>query len=508
LQDCDQGVGYPRFKPRAELAMRPQGVTTVDATRVLATLRRAAQQPEVALDAIKLTGAEPILCSSFAVGTAVRTTIAAAALAAGELWRLRRGQRQHISVDMRDAAVEFRSEHHLRVNGVADGCEPTGRRRSGRARRSCPPRRERGHHRNRLLALLGCDDDREAVQRALCGWNAEGLEAAAAEAGLVVTACSSFSEWDEHPRGGAIAKLPLFAIDKIGDAPAEPLTTGDRPLAGIRVLDLARITGPVCGRTLAAHGADVLRVKAPHLPDVEPLVIDTGRGKLFTVLDLREKRERDMLAALLQKADIFFQGYRPDAIAGFGFCPQDAARIRPGIVYVSLCAYGDQGSWAARRGFASAVQAASGRNADEAKAAGIDKPKPLPAQALDHGTGYLMALAAMTALAHRAEQGGSWYVRTSLAQTGDWIRQLGRIDGMACPNADDVNDRLETQVSGFGDLTAIRHAAIMTDTPPHLARPSIPPGTHAPGWRRASQLHRSSKLSVRVQGVTTLGGDP
>ncbi len=467
------------------MAMRAHGVTTVDPKHVLAALWRTAEQPEAALDAVTLTGAEPVLPSSFAVGTAAQATIAAAALAAGELRRLRTGRRQGISVAMRDAAIEFRSEHYLRVNGALahDG----GDRIAGLYR--CSDGRwarlhtRLPHHRDGLLALLGCGYDRAAVQRALSGWTAESLEAAAADAGLVVTACRSFAEWDEHPQGAAIAELPLYSIDQIGDAPAEPLAMADRPLAGIRVLDLTRIiAGPVCGRTLAAHGADVLRVTAPHLPEVEPLVIDTGRGKLSTFLDLREKRGRDVLAALLRKAAIFIQGYRPDAVAAFGFGPRDAARIRPGIVYVSLCAYGHEGPWAGRRGFDSLVQTASGLNAAEAEAAGVGDPRPLPAQALDHGTGYLMAFAAMTALARRAGTGGSWHVRTSLAQTGYWIRQLGRIDGMACPDPGDVDDRLETQASGFGELTAVRHAAIMTDTPPHWVRPSAPLGTHAPAW--------------------------
>ena len=149
---------------------------------------------------------------------------------------------------------------------------------------------------------------------------------------------------------------------------------------------------------------------------------------------------------------------------------------------MSLCAYGHKGPWAGRRGFDSLVQTVSGLNMAEADAAGVDEPKPLPAQALDHGTGYLMAFAAMTALARRAEQGRSWHVRTSLAQTGYWIRQLGRIDGISCLDLDNIDDRLETQASGFGELTAVRHAAIMTDTRPRWLRPSVPLGTHAPAW--------------------------
>src|SRR5256885_17261828 len=159
--------------------------------------------------------------------------------------------------------------------------------------------------------LLGCDYSREAVHRELYGLQAEKCETAAAEAGLVVTATRSFAEWDAHAQGRAVAGLPVLLIEKIGDAPPQPLPPGDRPLSGVRVLDLTRvIAGPVCGRTLAAHGADVLLVTAQHLPQMLPLVIDSGRGKLATYIDLREQIGRDTLGALTRAADIFVQGYR------------------------------------------------------------------------------------------------------------------------------------------------------------------------------------------------------
>ena len=215
-----------------------------------------------------------------------------------------------------------------------------------------------------------------------------------------------------------------------------------------------------------------------------PLVIDTGRGKLSTAIDLRHADGRAMLAALVPDAYVFVQGYRPGAIAAHGFGPQDVARLRPGIVYASLCAYGHEGPWANRRGFDSLVQTASGFNVAEGEAFGSQRPKELPAQALDHATGFLLAFAVMTALKRQIEQGGSWHVRLSLAQTGRWLRQLGRIDGMHCPNPkfDDVRDCLEETPSGFGRLTAVRHAAAMSETAPHWARPSVPLGTHPPAW--------------------------
>jgi crotonobetainyl-CoA:carnitine CoA-transferase CaiB-like acyl-CoA transferase len=323
------------------------------------------------------------------------------------------------------------------------------------------------------------------VQRTLEDWKAEKLEDAAAEAGLVVTACRSFAEWDAHPQGQAVASLPVFTIEQIGDAPAKPLPAAERPLSGIKVLDLTRIiAGPVCGRTLAAHGADALLITAKHLPSMLPLVIDTGRGKLSASLDLREGSARDTLAGLVGDADIFVQGYRPGAIAAHGFGPREVAKLRPGIVYVSLCAYSHEGPWAKRRGFDSLVQTASGLNDAEAQAFASSEPKALPAQELDHATGYLLAFSAMSALARRAQQGGSWHVRCSLAQTGYWLRQLGRIDGVKCPDprSADVRDLLDETPSGFGQLTAVRHAASMSETPPRWTRPSVPLGTHAPTW--------------------------
>ncbi len=266
-------------------------MTALHSKTILADLWRAAGQPGDALDAVDLTGAEPVLPSSFAVGTLAQTTIAAAALAAGELWHLRTGRRQRISVAMRDAAIEFRSERYLQVNGkptpeYTDPIHGIYRCRDGRWVRihaNFP------HHRDGVLRLLGCEHDPAAVAQALAQWDAEAFEAAAAEAGLVATMSRSFAEWDAHPQGRAIAGLPLFTIERIGDAPPQPLPAGDRPLSGIRVLDLTRvIAGPVCGRTLAAHGADVLLVTARHLPKMEPLVIDNGRGKLSTAVDLRD----------------------------------------------------------------------------------------------------------------------------------------------------------------------------------------------------------------------------
>ena len=130
--------------------------------------------------------------------------------------------------------------------------------------------------------------------------------------GGVVAMMRSHEEWSATPHAKALAGLPLIQIEKIGDASPRPWPEGDRPLAGMRVLDLSRvIAGPVAGRTLAAHGADVLLISGPDLPAIPWLSIDTGRGKLTSFVDLKSEQGRKTLRALLAGADIFSQGYRP-----------------------------------------------------------------------------------------------------------------------------------------------------------------------------------------------------
>jgi crotonobetainyl-CoA:carnitine CoA-transferase CaiB-like acyl-CoA transferase len=254
----------------------------------------------------------------------------------------------------------------------------------------------------------------------------------------------------------------------------------------VRVLDLSRvIAGPVAGRTLAAHGADVLLISGPGLPAIPWLTVDNGRGKLTSFVELKSEQGQGALRELLAQADVFSQGYRPRGLAALGFSPQDAARINPGIVYVSLSAYGHAGPWAERRGFDSLVQTATGFNHAEGQAAGVEGPKELPAQMLDHATGYLMALGAMMAKARQSREGGSWLVRVSLAQTGRWLWNLGRIaDGFQTADlkADEAGRFLEDVPSGFGPLRAVGHSAALSKTPALWARPAMPLGSHPPQW--------------------------
>jgi crotonobetainyl-CoA:carnitine CoA-transferase CaiB-like acyl-CoA transferase len=456
------------------------------AFETLADLLRLTKLPDEALGFVHLTGQDPVLPSSFAVGAAAQSTIAAAALAACELGHARGAARQRVSVDMTHAALECTG--WFAVDGVVPnpwdvfsglyGCQDGWVRVHANFR----------HHRDGALRLLGLDPataKREEAQAALMDWKAIDFETAMAEAKLVATALRTFEQWDATPQGRAIGSQPLFTITRIGDAaPLDlpPISNQQRPLEGIRVLDLTRIlAGPVGGRALAAYGADVMLVNSPHLPNIDAIA-DTSRGKRSVHVDLRTHEGRATMDSLAAQAHVFIQGYRPGGLAELGFGPQDLAAKRPGIVYVSLTAYGAQGPWAARRGFDSLVQTAMGFNDAEGRAFGDGKPRALPMQILDEATGYLIALGASTALRRQQLEGGSWHVQVSLAQTGHWLRSLGRVaEGFRIAKPD-MEPWTETTSSGFGELKALRHSAIVERTPARWVRPSVPPGTDPPRW--------------------------
>src|SRR6266566_2976177 len=281
---------------------------------ILADIWTKAGGDPSALDAVTLSGEEPQLPSSFRVAAA-----------------------------MRHAVVECRSERYLRVDGKGspmawDAIAGIYKTRDARFVRLHTNFR---HHRDAVCKVLNCEPERDQVQAALMQWDGEAFETAAYAAGGVVAMMRSHQEWSASPHARALAELPLVGIEKIGEAAPKPWPKGDRPLAGVRVLDLSRvIAGPVAGRTLAVHGADVLLISGPDLPAIPWLTIDTGRGKLTSFLELKSEQGREMFRALLAEADIVSQGNRPTSIAALGFSPQDVARINPGIVYVSLSAYG------------------------------------------------------------------------------------------------------------------------------------------------------------------------
>jgi crotonobetainyl-CoA:carnitine CoA-transferase CaiB-like acyl-CoA transferase len=443
---------------------------------------------------VEISGdADPILPTPFRIGETAAATLAAVGLAVSDLWKLRTGRGQDIAVDTRQATASLRSGHYMKMDGAPVSTErntvmgvyPAKNGRWSYLHCNFP------NHRAAALNVLGVPEDREAVRKAVAGWDALELEeaiiAAKGAGGMVRT----MDEWAKHPQAAAIASLPLMEIVKIGDSAPEKLSDGDRPLSGIRVLDLTRVlAGPTCARTLAEHGADVLKITGKHLPNLGYQEFDTGHGKLSAHLDLREKKDVDILGGLVREADVFSQGYRPGTLGTRGFSPEALAKLRPGIVFVSLCAFSHVGPWASRRGFDTVIQTVSGITSRQGELFPGAEPGPqfYPVSAIDYLTGYLMAFGAIVALTRRAREGGSWLVRISLAQTGRWLVERGQVPEAQLKDVPKEFTAAELErwkmVSDTptGRLHHLEPVLRLSETPPHWARPSVPLGYHDPVW--------------------------
>jgi len=436
---------------------------------------------------------DPLLPTSFKIAETSAATLAALGLAVSDLWALRTGKRQTLSIDTRHATASLRSTKYLRLDAakvVTDrnpvmGMYPTKDGRWSYLHCNFP------NHRAAALKVLGVAEERDAVTAAVAKWNALELEEAIIAAGGAGGMVRSAQEWAAHPQGRAVAALPLMEIVKIGDSPPEPLSDGERPLSGLRVLDLTRVlAGPTCARTLAEQGADVMKISAAHLPYIPYQEYDTGHGKLSAHLDLREPHDLDVLRELARSADVFSQGYRPGSLANRGLSPHELAQLRPGIVCVSMGAFGHTGPWSTRRGFDTAVQVVSGIAARQGELFPTQGSGPqfYPVSAIDYLTGYLMAFGTLVALKRRAQQGGSWLVRTSLAQVGHWLTQRGEIPAAQrhdiAPefSPEEIDSWSISSDTPMGRLDHLGPVVQYSDTPARWARPSIPLGHSAAKW--------------------------
>ena len=454
---------------------------------------------DVSSEAAFTNGGDPMMRTPFKVGIAGAATIAASGLAAAHLWEVRSRSKQNVSVDVRHAGAAMRSGHYMKLgdgalsparNGIM-GFYPTKDGRWSYLHCNFP------NHRAVALKVLGVPEDRDAVAKAVLDWTAADLEEAIIAGKGAGGMVRSAEEWKRHPQGIAVAGLPLLEIVKIGDSRPEPLPAGDRPLSGIRVVDITRVlAGPTCARTLAEHGADVMKISAAHLPNLGYQEWDTGHGKLNAQLDMRQPDQLETLRGLIRNADVFSQGYRPGSLGARGLSPEELIKLRPGLVCVSLSAFSHAGPWAERRGFDTVVQAVSGMTLRQGevfpgKQAG---PQFYPLSAIDYCTGYLMAFGSMVALARRAEEGGSWLVRISLAQVGKWLADLGEVPEAALKDIPDDFTPAEierwstTSQTPSGPLRHLAPVAQLSETPGVWARPSVPLGHHKPVWpARAAQ---------------------
>ncbi|KAK6538081.1 hypothetical protein TWF694_010966 [Orbilia ellipsospora] len=435
--------------------------------------------PVSALRNIELTGPEHILPSSYKLSLIPPAAISTSALAASLIrsHRVPDHEFAKVTVNTSHAAAEYRSELLNSLDGAPkpdlwasiSGSYETADGRIVGIHANFP------NHAEAALRILGLPldcTDKAVVGERVKQHNAIELETVASANGAVIYALRTIDEWNATGQAEYLPDFPII-LRKIGEAPKGlPLSMKDISdprfcLQGLRVAEISRVlAGPICGRTLAAHGADVLWIHGPHLPSLPDLDIDTSRGKRSTFIDLRNDGGKETLEGLLSTADVFIQTFRPGTLNDKGFSPQKVSKLNNnGIIYASLNAFGEEGPWSHRRGFDSMVQLASGINSSEAEYYNDgSKLKKWPCQALDHTAGYFLAIGILAALHRRITEGGSWEVHVSLAGVMKYISSLGRIPGregfdIAAPTSTELSDEfLETRDCELGKLTAVKHA--------------------------------------------------
>ncbi len=437
-----------------------------------------------------LIGADPILPTRFRLGESAAAIHLAIGIAVNDLWQIRTGNRQDLSIDVCHAAATLKSYEYFRESSEAG--QAAWSQRNLRAGISTPhpakdgryflPHMGMPHLAERILKILKCDYDLDSVKKAVAQWDALDLENAIADAKGCGAMVRSQQEWSSHPHGELMANKPALEILKIGDSEPELKADAGRPLANYRVMDLTRIlAGPTCARTLAEHGADVLMVTAEHLPQAGRFVQDTSHGKRSCFLDLRRADEYDKLSELIQQADVFSQGYRPGIMDKLGLSPEQLAERRPGIIYTSMNCYGYQGPFKDRAGWEQLAQTVTGIAHEH----GGDRPRLLPAAACDYTTGYLAAYGTLLALGLRARFGGSYHVKASLCQSGMFLQRQPRVDlpdssvGIEPSQLSSVLQEIDSDYGSIGFLGPVLQ---MSETSPSWTRSSPKLGSHQPEW--------------------------
>jgi crotonobetainyl-CoA:carnitine CoA-transferase CaiB-like acyl-CoA transferase len=423
------------------------------------------------------------LASAFPVADVAAATIATAGLAVADLLHEAGGRVAHVTVDRRLSSMWFGfSLRPLEWRPPAPWDPIAGdyRARDGwvRLHTNAP------HHRAAAVRVLGVEADRETVARTVARWSKSDLEAAVIEAGGCAAEMRSIAEWDRHAQGRAVAAEPL--VHMAATEPAARPTWSlppERPLRGMRVLDLTRVlAGPVATRFLAGYGAEVLRIDAPDW-DEPGVVPEVTLGKRCARLDLRESRGRARFEALLRGADVLLHGYRPGALDRLGLDSATRRRLSPGLIDVTLSAYGWSGPWAARRGFDSLVQMSAGIAERGMIWRGADKPVPLPVQALDHATGYLMAAAAIRGIKCRMRRGNGVAARLSLARTARLLIEHAS-DSEEGPFAAETEcDRsAEIELTDWGSARRLLSPAQIGDAGMRWDYPARQLGSAEPRW--------------------------
>ena len=425
------------------------------------------------------------LPSVYAVDAFATGVVGVATAAVAELWAVRTGETPRaVSVDKNHVAAAFRSERYLEPIGwvqppIWDPLAGDYEAADGWIRIHT----NYAHHRAAALRVLGVAEDRAAAARAVAARGAEDLEAAIVDAGGAAAMMRTAAAWQAHPQGAAVAAERLVATELTEVDRPRRTTAKAAPLAGIRVLDLTRVVaGPVCTRMLAAYGADVLRIDPPGFAEVPALLADTTVGKRRAALDLRTAEDRATLLRLAAAADVMVCGYRASALERLGLGVDALRAASPALAIIRLDAYGWTGPWRDRRGFDSLVQMSTGIAKRSRDAVSGTTPGMLPAQALDHGAGYLLAAAACRALTRRWERGVATAARMSLARVARLLVDLGDDGDPHAPALASAAPYRDREDSGFGPLSRVGCPGALTGFTPRWTIPAGPLGSDPPAW--------------------------
>ncbi len=419
-------------------------------------------------------GSGNFLPSNLQVSELACGAVAAAALAGADL-----RQARNATVEPAQVSVAFRNDQLQTIDGehaaVFKSHSGFFRTRDGwvRLHGNYP------HHRQRLLDALGLPDDatREQLADTLTQARAADVEDTVTAAKGIAVRVRDAAQWQQSPQAQAAAAIPPLAIDNIASHVPAPLRASE---GAPRVLDLTRvIAGPVATRTLGYLGCDVLRIDNPAMPELPVQHVDTGADKRSALLDLREPEALHRLHELLATADVLVTGYRPQALAAFGLDSATLARDYPHLIHATLSAWTFAGPWGDRRGFDSIVQAATGIGMLES-ADGVT-PGALPAQALDHATGYLLAAGILRALKWRSEVGGTWRIQAHLLATAHWL--LGQ--GPAADRGTTLTDASawQTSQSSPSGIVVQSRPAFSLDSHASFSQVGGLWGSDDPSWR-------------------------
>lgn len=442
----------------------------------------------------------------FQLGETAAEALAARAVAVNDIYELRTGQRQQIEIDVQAASATCLGGTDMTLRKNENGeYEPIPKAPEFAKMESITqpwetkdgkwflPHFNLPHLEKRVCGVLGCEPDPQSVARAVKTREAGELDQAIADARATGGILYTEKEWLKHPQGQYLAGIPVVEIVKIADGDPEPLPElkeGDGPLSGLRVLDLTRIlAGPTCGISMAEHGADVLMVTSPELPQVPAFVRDTSHGKRSCYLDYKQPDQAAKLKELAKDADVFIEGYRPGRMEANGFGAAEVAKLRPGIVYVSVNCFGSGGPLSDRAGWDQVAQAVTGMCFTQGEATNHGRPQLTPVFACDFLTGYLGAYGALLALARRAKEGGSYHVHVSLCQSAMLIQRQGLRDDFS-----QAADRLPREKfeqfavcddgTYLGDLKSLGPVIRMSETSPRWERTTPKLGSSKPEWLR------------------------